>query len=773
MKEAFWGVFIVLLGLLGVLVINLAQTATVDNDRVYYLIKESTEAATYDAIDLTYYRLNADIRIVRDKFVENLTRRFAENVTIGDYTIVVQDINEVPPKVSLGISSGISSMAGEKFYLGNRLDAVIETKYKLNDVLSFLRITESEWNRYNVKPTIDVTTEGKTVKVCKPKMAEDNMQCIDGDLAFLGFSNITVSPFVCYSDKAEIIRIFYEKSRKAKYKECECGKWVVKEEETRKVHSDNGNELVWNWSFKKSSDIRTIQAETTDATKLGPCAQHIYIMVPKNKNTLMPKNNNNNNEQSKDNSNYERCTAAGIRIPIDTKVMLHSEYDPRNAVNRILKWTSSDSSKVSVMASNPRPMCTLNAANTNCLSKGLITAKGIGEKITIKAETEYKNNKQYAQCNITVWDGSPDTMSCKNLEIYRGSTVTMESSYTPANASKTNFTFKSLNTNIATISGNKVNGVEEGTATIEMTETHSGKKTTCTIKVKVLNIEPSTNVSSGNSGAWIRITYSDGTYKDYGTIEQAEKDSRINQNGGAGTISYMIPGVKIDVETLTVTKDGSTNKQITVRNITEGQNKGDYTETIIQSGYTDKVTTKKNGVVTTTGGEKIKTDNNSGNSNCCTTTPNAMQGDPRYKAYCFTAGTLVKTINGYENIENIKEGDLVLSYNFDTNKQEYRLVTKKYIHDDNNEDLYEIYYDDGVIEVTSGHPIYVNNVINIKKVKDLKVGDYLLGSDGKKHIVTNIKHYRSEELVYNIQVENNNNYYVGNGILVDSGRQVK
>ena len=43
MKEAFWGVLIVLLGLFGIVVVNIFQNVTVDNDRVYYLIKESTE----------------------------------------------------------------------------------------------------------------------------------------------------------------------------------------------------------------------------------------------------------------------------------------------------------------------------------------------------------------------------------------------------------------------------------------------------------------------------------------------------------------------------------------------------------------------------------------------------------------------------------------------------------------------------------------------------------------------------------------------------------
>ena len=72
-------------------------------------MKETTEAAGYDAIDLTYYRLNGDIRIVEDKFVENFTRRFAENLANnGNYEITIHDISEIPPRVSLKVRTGVT-----------------------------------------------------------------------------------------------------------------------------------------------------------------------------------------------------------------------------------------------------------------------------------------------------------------------------------------------------------------------------------------------------------------------------------------------------------------------------------------------------------------------------------------------------------------------------------------------------------------------------------------------------------------------------------------
>jgi hypothetical protein len=46
MKEAFWGIFIILLGSIGIVAINLFQSLTVSTDQNYYLMKEVTKAAT-------------------------------------------------------------------------------------------------------------------------------------------------------------------------------------------------------------------------------------------------------------------------------------------------------------------------------------------------------------------------------------------------------------------------------------------------------------------------------------------------------------------------------------------------------------------------------------------------------------------------------------------------------------------------------------------------------------------------------------------------------
>lgn len=62
-------------------------------------------------IDISYYRETGELKIVREKFVENFTRRFAESTLIigTKYTIKFFDIMEEPPKVSVRIDTGIEN----------------------------------------------------------------------------------------------------------------------------------------------------------------------------------------------------------------------------------------------------------------------------------------------------------------------------------------------------------------------------------------------------------------------------------------------------------------------------------------------------------------------------------------------------------------------------------------------------------------------------------------------------------------------------------------
>lgn len=75
--------------------------------------------------------------------------------------------------------------------------------------------------------------------------------------------------------------------------------------------------------------------------------------------------------------------------------------------------------------------------------------------------------------------------------------------------------------------------------------------------------------------------------------------------------------------------------------------------------------------------------------------------------------------------------------------------------------------------VTWSHPIYVKDEGEIQ-VQSLKVGDILIDKDNNEIKIKEInKNKRIDKPVYEIWVENNRNYFVGNSsILVYSEREV-
>ena len=140
---------------------------------------------------------------------------------------------------------------------------------------------------------------------------------------------------------------------------------------------------------------------------------------------------------------------------------------------------------------------------------------------------------------------------------------------------------------------------------------------------------------------------------------------------------------------------------------------------------------------------------------------------------CFKKGVKVLTNYGYLDIDNIKVNDLVMSYNFDTNSNEYSKVIKTFEHKDINDDLYTITCGSIVIEATSVHPICVslNNTLEFINAKDLKIGNRLVNYEGNIYEITSITCESVTDTFYNIEVENNHNYYVTeNNILVHNKR---
>jgi len=157
----------------------------------------------------------------------------------------------------------------------------------------------------------------------------------------------------------------------------------------------------------------------------------------------------------------------------------------------------------------------------------------------------------------------------------------------------------------------------------------------------------------------------------------------------------------------------------------------------------------------------------------------SQQGIPSWWSsfWCFLPWTKVSTIDGDKNIEEIVVWDFVLWYNEAIKQNEYNKVVETFVHENNDNDLYEIITDGDVLKVTNIHPFYVVRqwIDNYGRIEaqDLEVWDKLLMKDGNYKSIKMIYHYPYVWTVYNLEVENTHNYFVGEWYLVHNKQQAE
>ena len=131
MNSTMWTYFFMVVGILGIVLINAFSDLLIANEQDYYILKEATEAAMIDSIDQQAYRdglgheeidtrdshaesiMHCDtpnvpgtIRIREEKFVESFLFRFANAAGMKkNYLITINDIDECPPKVSITVKA--------------------------------------------------------------------------------------------------------------------------------------------------------------------------------------------------------------------------------------------------------------------------------------------------------------------------------------------------------------------------------------------------------------------------------------------------------------------------------------------------------------------------------------------------------------------------------------------------------------------------------------------------------------------------------------------
>ncbi|MFQ3868631.1 TIGR04388 family protein [Leptospira kirschneri] len=171
---------------------------------------------------------------------------------------------------------------------------------------------------------------------------------------------------------------------------------------------------------------------------------------------------------------------------------------------------------------------------------------------------------------------------------------------------------------------------------------------------------------------------------------------------------------------------------------------------------------------------------------------------------CFVAGTSIRMDSGFKAIEDVKIGDVVRSWNENTNTFENKRVTQAFVHEvpqlfflelDGEEEIHTTWnhpfrrktqntqevqpFDLRGVErsfTTHEHVMNPGGTVLQKrnaeetaslssewvKVEDLRLRDQVLRSDGSWGTVTGIYYYNTESTkVYNLEVEDNHTYIVG------------
>lgn len=131
---------------------------------------------------------------------------------------------------------------------------------------------------------------------------------------------------------------------------------------------------------------------------------------------------------------------------------------------------------------------------------------------------------------------------------------------------------------------------------------------------------------------------------------------------------------------------------------------------------------------------------------------------------CFLAGTKVKMADGtYKEIQEIKPGDIVYSYDLESGTLVENKVEKLFTHRNYPRGYLII---NGELKVTGNHGMWVVNRGAWERADKLSLGDSLLSPSGEETLITSIKTVGGKNTVYNLHLEGQDHNYFTEGVLV-------
>ena len=128
---------------------------------------------------------------------------------------------------------------------------------------------------------------------------------------------------------------------------------------------------------------------------------------------------------------------------------------------------------------------------------------------------------------------------------------------------------------------------------------------------------------------------------------------------------------------------------------------------------------------------------------------------------CFMAGTVISTPSGEVNIEDIKVGDVVYAYDFESGRVVERTVLdtpRNFTH------LWvKLYFGNDEVVATANHRIWVESEGDWVPAGLIKTGMAIRVQNGSSRTVSRVVSYeiRTPEITYNLEVDVDHNFYAG------------
>ncbi len=134
-----------------------------------------------------------------------------------------------------------------------------------------------------------------------------------------------------------------------------------------------------------------------------------------------------------------------------------------------------------------------------------------------------------------------------------------------------------------------------------------------------------------------------------------------------------------------------------------------------------------------------------------------------YYSSCFLAGTQVTLADGStKSIEDIKTGDIVLSYDLANKRTFPQVVSRLLVHE--NVSGYLLVNDS--LKVTGNHLVWSPSKNAWVHADTLVIGDTLMNSDGSAYAIESIENVNETNTVYNLSLPGPYHAYFAGGVLV-------